>query len=183
MQVAAESMRLIHRAIDARACEALSEIAYMAGDDERGFDLQEDAASIAIAIAFETATMPLLFANSELLREAWQETHNLRELQEKEEQAHEAAKTWQAKVIAHIKAGEWESLDLPTPQDALNTLLAGEQIEANGHTAQYDVGDDITWLTNAYGIDGILCNKPDLRAVTSFLTDMAKGIEYGPVPY
>lgn len=176
-------MNWLHLAIDARACEALSEIAYLAGNNERGFDLQEDAASIAITIAFETSTMPLLLANSELLREAWQETHNLLALQEKEEKAHEVDKTWQAKVIGHIKAGEWESLDLPRPQDALTTLLAGEQIEANGHTAQYDAGDSITWLTNAYGIDGILCNKPDLKAVTSFLTDMAMGKDYGPVPY
>lgn len=180
-------MTWIYRAIDARACEAISEIAYMAGNDELGFDMQEEAISIAIAVAYETATLPLMFENSELLREAWEETHNLLAMQAEEASqkaaAEKAAQARQARVLAHLEAGEWELLNLPTPQSALSTLLAGKQLEAKGHTAQYDADDGITWLTNAYGIDGILCDRPDLKSVTTFLTDMAKGIEYGPVPH
>lgn len=66
---------------------------------------------------------------------------------------------------------------LPTPEEALEKLLAGEAVEANGHTARYD-DDMMTWYTNAYGVDGIICGgKPTLEVVTRFLDDMAAGID------
>lgn len=71
----------------------------------------------------------------------------------------------------------------PTPEEALETLLAGEAVEANGHTARYDDDDIMTWYTNAYGVDGIICGgKPTLEVVTRFLDDMAAGIDYGMTP-
>lgn len=180
-------MNLIYCAIDARACEAISEIAFMAGNDERGFDMREEAISIAIAVARETTTLPLMFENSELLREAWEETQHILAMEAEQVSqsvgSEKAEQTRQAKVLEQIKAADWASLSLPTPESALTALLAGERLTANCHTAHYDADDGITWLTNAYGIDGVLCQEPDLQAVTSFLTDMAKGIEYGPVPY
>lgn len=73
--------------------------------------------------------------------------------------------------------------DLPTPQEALAILLAGNPLKANGHTIRYDEQDGVTWYTNAYGIDGALCWKaPDLNAVTTFLKDMEEGIDYGLTP-
>ncbi len=71
----------------------------------------------------------------------------------------------------------------PTPEEALETLLDGEAVEANGHTARYDDDDMMTWYTNAYGVDGIICGgKPTLEVVTRFLDDMAAGIDYGMTP-
>lgn len=71
----------------------------------------------------------------------------------------------------------------PTPEEALESLLAGEAVEANGHTARFDDGDMMTWYTNAYGVDGIICGgKPTLEVVTQFLDDMAAGIDYGMTP-
>ncbi len=69
---------------------------------------------------------------------------------------------------------------LPTPEEALKKLLAGEAVEANGHTARYDADDKMTWYTNAYGVDGTICGgKPTLEVVTRFLDDMAASIDYG----
>lgn len=56
---------------------------------------------------------------------------------------------------------------LPTSNEALEALLAGEPVAANGHTARYDADDMMTWYTNAYGLDGVLCNgKPTLDVVS-----------------
>jgi hypothetical protein len=70
-----------------------------------------------------------------------------------------------------------------TPAEVLERLLAGERITLNGHTAEYEADLMVTWCTNAYGIDGILCNgKPTLDDMTRFVADMAAGKEYGPTP-
>lgn len=70
-----------------------------------------------------------------------------------------------------------------TPAEALEKLLAGEKIKVNCHTVLYDDDDMMTWYTNPYGIDGIICGgKPTLEAVTQFLSDMAAGVDYGPTP-
>lgn len=72
---------------------------------------------------------------------------------------------------------------LPIARKALETLLAGEAVKANGHTARYDADDMMTWYTNAYGVDSVLCNgKPTLDVVRRFLEDMAAGKEYGLTP-
>lgn len=66
---------------------------------------------------------------------------------------------------------------------ALEMLLAGDPVAANGHTARYDADHIMTWYTNAYGVDGILCSgKPTHEIVTRFLDDMAAGIDYGMTP-
>lgn len=65
----------------------------------------------------------------------------------------------------------------------LERLLAGEAVQAGGHRIEYDEGNLMTWYTNAYGLDGILCDgKPTLEVVTRFLADMAAGVDYGMTP-
>lgn len=72
---------------------------------------------------------------------------------------------------------------LPTPEEALATLLSGLPITVNCHRARYVEAEGVTWFTNAYGNDGVLCQrKPDLQVVTKFLSDMAEGIDYGLTP-
>jgi hypothetical protein len=74
----------------------------------------------------------------------------------------------------------------PPPQEALALLLAGKPLKVNGHRVIYDEADGadgVTWYTNAYGLDGIICpGKPTLEVVTQFLDDMAAGIDYGMTP-
>lgn len=61
-------------------------------------------------------------------------------------------------------------------------LLTGEGTTINGHFVVYDSGDDVTWYTNPYGIDGALFERPTLEGVRAFLADMARGLAYGPTP-
>jgi hypothetical protein len=177
-------MKRLHRAIDARACADLAEICEMAGFLSRAFDWREEAASIAISLAWETDVLPPMFENHAILREAWETTRQVIDEEHAEALQYAAERAHQQKVESHIVAGNWPELGMPTPAEALNTLLAGEELEANGHTAFYDNTDGITWCVNPYGVDGILCNgQPTLQRVISFLKDMARGKEYGPVPY
>lgn len=83
-----------------------------------------------------------------------------------------------------IKANDWAALDLPTPEELTASLASGEShSDINGHFVVYDQEDDMTWITNPYGVDGVLCNGvPTVNGIRSFLTDMARGVEYGPVP-
>lgn len=176
-------IRQIHRAIDATACNALSEIFHMTSSFERAFDFEEEAVSIAISLAWETDVLPQMFENHLILREAWETTREVI-VQEQTETLRCAARRAQQELIeSYIAAGNWVELGLPAPPEALLILLAGDQLEANGHTTQYDSADDVTWYTNPYGVDGILCTgKPTLERVTAFLGHMARGKDYGPVP-
>lgn len=68
------------------------------------------------------------------------------------------------------------------PEDVLNALLDGEVLEVNGHRIEYDPADGVTWYTNPYGIDGVLCHVPSIESVTVFLERMASGAVFGLVP-
>ena len=49
--------------------------------------------------------------------------------------------------------------------------------------SEYDEDDMMTWYTNAYGLDGIVCSgEPTLEVVTRFLANMAAGVDYGMTP-
>lgn len=180
-------MNWIHLAIDARAFEALSEIAHLAGNNERELELRKKAINIASVVAHETATLPSLFENCQLLRDTWAESRERFTMQAEQAQRDVAAEATKhqrhAEILEQIRVGGWASLSLPTPKAALAMLLDGKRLTVNCHTALYDANDGITWLTNAYGVDGILCNEPDMLTVTWFLADMAMGKDYGPVPY
>lgn len=70
-----------------------------------------------------------------------------------------------------------------TPDLALATLLSGLPITVNCHRVIYAEAEGVTWFTNAYGNDGILCQRePDLQVVTKFLSDMSIGLDYGLTP-
>lgn len=152
-------------------------------------DHGSNARYLAALIANHTDTLPPILAGSDLLQEWWQDQrYRLAEceewLAECEAEDHALARQTERKaaISALIAASAWSSLNLPTPHEALAALMAGDAIAANGHTVQYDAADRVTWFTNAYGIDGALCNTPTLGVVTSFLTAMANGVDYGPVP-
>lgn len=87
------------------------------------------------------------------------------------------------RVNALIAANDWAALHLPTPEALTVALSSGKSETVNGHFLDYDSEDRLTWYTNPYGIDGVLFNGlPTIDGVRKFLTDMARGIEYGPSP-
>ncbi|KVZ65779.1 hypothetical protein [Burkholderia ubonensis] len=78
---------------------------------------------------------------------------------------------------------DWEALRLPTPDRLTAKLLTGEPAEVCCHRLEYEEELDIVWFTSPYGVDGVLCSgAPDVATIKSFLIDMARGVEYGPIP-
>ena len=86
------------------------------------------------------------------------------------------------RVNALIESGDWKALGLPTPDELVAKLLAGEPDEICDHFVVYEKELDVVWFTNPYGVDGALCSQPNVATMTSFLIDMARGVEYGPIP-
>ncbi|WP_124491789.1 hypothetical protein [Burkholderia stagnalis] len=77
---------------------------------------------------------------------------------------------------------DWAALHLPTPDQLTAKLLSGAPATVCCHRLEYDEELDIVWFTNPYGVDGALCDgAPDIATIKSFLIDMARGVEYGPI--
>lgn len=174
----------IHRAIDARVCAELGAICEQAGSHARAFDWYEEAASIAISLAWETDRLPPMFEHHEMLREAWENTRLVIEDQEAEARQVVLVENRLQEIETYLRAENWEALGLPTPRDALVKVLAGEKVKANEHVLEYDPDTGITWYTNPYGLDGIFCNGyPGLDDIAAFLKKMAQCRDFGLVPY
>jgi len=74
-------------------------------------------------------------------------------------------------------------LGLPAPDALLAELLENGSASVDHTLLIWDREEEVTWYTNAYGIDGALCGTPDRNALRTFLIETARGIEYGPVPH
>ena len=170
-------------AIDARAHEELSIIAQIAGSPARCEEHAMAALRVVRKLADLSPVFPGMFKGSEFLQEAWiNYRFRLEERQwEPEKGTQEAAH--KAAIIARIEKDDWTGLGLPSPHEALSTLLEGRVLEVRGHSVQYDRAGELTWYTNPYGVDGALCEVPDLAVVRLFLSNMAREIDYGAVPY
>ena len=75
---------------------------------------------------------------------------------------------------------EWLGLGMPQPGELLASLEKGEPQEVCGHRLSPD--EHGVWITNPYGVDCGLWQTLSLEKVKVFLTDLALGKEYGPVP-
>lgn len=140
------------------------------------------------------APVPHLFADVPYLRDifvqAAADSLNLiaeieAEVEEERRQSERKAERLRERerVNALVAANDWAALDLPTPEELTVALSKGESATVNGHFVDYDAEDGLTWYTNPYGIDGVLFDGlPTIDGVRKFLTDMARGIEYGPSP-
>lgn len=80
-----------------------------------------------------------------------------------------------------LQQGLWTELGLPEPTALCARILQGENVKINGHRLYFE--DGYTWYTNPYGQDGVLGGQPTIDLLTRFLTNMARDIELGPVPY
>lgn len=93
--------------------------------------------------------------------------------------AQEQVRTQEAQSL--IQQARWTDLGLPEPSALAQRILQGENVKINGHGLYFE--DGYTWYTNPYGQDGVLGGQPTIELLTRFLTNMARGIELGPVPY
>lgn len=125
--------------------------------------------------------VPLLLSSDYDLVEAFsqgQERWHAERAAAEEAETEAAAK---ARINALLVARDWKGLMLPSPKDLLADLIAGEQMKVGGHILSPD--EDGVWITNPYGIDCGLWQTITPDVVEAFLVDMARGVEYGPVPY
>ncbi|MEY2161393.1 hypothetical protein [Rhodanobacter sp. FW106-PBR-LB-2-11] len=83
---------------------------------------------------------------------------------------------------AHIEAS-LEDLCLPTPDALLAELLEQGSASVQNTLLTWEPALEVTWYTNAYGVDGALCGTPDRETMRAFLIDTARGVEYGPIPH
>lgn len=71
----------------------------------------------------------------------------------------------------------------PRPEAILSNLKCGDHVRVAGH-ALYPDGERV-FFENAYNVPGVFGNLRDLTVtdVECFLSDMAEGEVWGPVPY
>jgi len=87
-----------------------------------------------------------------------------------------------AQALVSMEAGRWDELNLPSPDEFLQKLAAGESVDVEGHTFSYDEGDGITWMDNPYGVPGGFSGAPTLEMCTRILKHIGCGGMYGPEP-
>ncbi|HGO6075292.1 TPA: hypothetical protein ACK3Q6_004484 [Burkholderia cepacia] len=86
------------------------------------------------------------------------------------------------RVEGLLAAEDWDALGLPTPDELIEILRAGESTTVGGHFVVYDQDLDTVWYTSPYGIDGVVSSPFLVDDIKAFLIDMARGVEYGPIP-
>lgn len=118
---------------------------------------------------------PLLLEHG--LGSAWMEGRKFAAGQEEKTDTGSSAS--RGKAISH---GAWKALGLPSPEELRDSLLALETVRICDHRLEYDPGHGVVWLTNPYGCDSILCHEPTTSACLAFLTRVANGHDYDPVP-
>lgn len=176
--MSAESMTnqsLFASALDARVALATANVlrghdhyrAYM--EEQRAFSLARDAGR-----RFPHEPMPLLLVDHPLF-EAWMLGRN-----EAVCEAQEAAEA--TRIEQALAAKNWAALAMPTPTEVVQKLRAGESFELNGHTLEFEEDLEVVWVTNPYGIDGAFSDEASEAEIERFLTDMARGVTYGPTP-
>ncbi|MCM2547177.1 hypothetical protein ACVCII_01470 [Burkholderia glumae] len=164
---------------------------------EHACEQAEDLARDLVLIGADDLTCPHLFADVPTLRDSfecaidrtqWEQAAEQAELEDAlaEVQAEMDAQRAEAErreaTEAAIAAGAWAALGLPTPDEFVKTLAAGESVDVHGHIFDY-VSDEGVWVTNPYGMDGLV--SMDLLTVTAarrVLADLARGTTYGAVP-
>ncbi|WP_213781768.1 hypothetical protein [Caballeronia sp. dw_276] len=154
---------------------------------DEALSLAAYAGLVAVNDPDEHLIVPALLDDVPELRSAFiEEAEDTRAMiadaqRELEEQQRQKAERERIKKLIAVNA--WAELHLPTPEDLTATLATGESVSIECHSVVYDSADNLTWYTNPYGIDGVLFNGlPTLAGVRRFLTDMARGVDYGPTP-
>jgi hypothetical protein len=128
---------------------------------------------------------------AEIYEYAWSDEHELIDdelnqeaqyLEWQREQALEKAQAEERRVFAQscIERNDWDALKLPSPEHLSSELYAGKTMEVDQHSLVYE--HDIVWMTNPYGVDGILGNHPTVELCREFLTTIGEGEMYGPEP-
>ena len=129
---------------------------------------------------FADEPIPALLLGDCELEDAWAAGRSER-VRERDEAAQEIARAERlAEIERLVKARDWATLKMPTPEELHATLARGESTRVDGHFVIFD--DDVIWITNPYGHDSTLGSDLTVEVLEEFLTNLARGYEYGPVP-
>ena len=138
--------------------------------------------------SFPDEPTPNLLVDVPFLRDIFEIAASLaldnREAERDRAEREEARQREQARIERAISANDWDALHLPAPEQLAADLTASNHgVRVACHFLIFDADDGLTWYTNPYGVDGVLCNgAPSPEDARAFLLDMARGVEYGPVP-
>lgn len=99
----------------------------------------------------------------------------------REEQREEREAAANLRVQSLLEIGDWAALHMPSPSALMAELARGEAPEVCGHRLAWE--DGVLWFTNPYGVDGALGSDLDEQSLADILTQLARGEEYGAVPY
>ncbi|MBN3815137.1 hypothetical protein G3N57_00270 [Paraburkholderia sp. Se-20369] len=150
-----------------------------------------------VHIAADDLNCSALLADVPMLHEAFERAVNRAQLEQAEEDAFLAEARADAEVKrtqeqdaaerravteAAIAAGDWASLDLPTPDDFVQALAAGKSVDLNGHSFDY-ISDEGLWCTNPYGVDAYFGEAiPSITYARELLSAIALGTVFGDSP-
>ncbi len=177
------NLTLFALALNARVEYALMWIASIVEDEKCWSTRRRNAGELAwkAGYIFGDQPIPTFFKGEEELEEAWRAGAIEREDEEHEAEKDIERQKREALIEEKIEARDWEALGLPHPHDLLTALQNGESHNVGGHALTPD--EDGVWITNPYGHDCALWQAVTIEDVEQFLTDMARGEEYGPVPH
>ncbi|MBB4517151.1 hypothetical protein [Paraburkholderia fungorum] len=137
-----------------------------------------DAASRA-GYLYPDEPQPALLQDNCEVHDAWHYGVGLRE-----QERHEEQKTLEReRRIALAAAKDWDALGYRRPEAILADLQSGEHVCVAGHELYPD--GECVFFENPYNVPGIFGDLRELTVadVEHFLTDMAKGEEWGLVPH
>ena len=151
-----------------------AEIAEEAGNRE-AYGLWHDAFVKSIRLGMP---MPSSAMGSPFVQSAWLEAESDVAMEQQEEE-----KRWQEQQVAEdehrlldlAEANAWGALGMPTPESIVDQLLSGGSTRVCGYYLEFDDAHGLTWYTNPYGCDGILCSKPTVAAIRRLLICDALG--------
>lgn len=137
-----------------------------------------DAASRAGYLYADEPQPALLRDNCEV-HDAWQYGVDMRQRERQEEQR--LIEQERRAALAAVK--DWDALGYPRPEAILSDLKSGKHVFVAGHELCPD--GECVFFENEYNVPGLFGDLRDLTVadVEQFLTDMAKGEEWGLVPY
>lgn len=165
-----EAEGLFSLALDAR-CEFAMMWLYVSSGDTgtQAFDRHREAAyDCARRAGYHYAHEPIphLLRDDDELRLAW---------------AHGVTDHRRDHIRKLIAANDWPSLDLPFPEQILETLRAGKPVHVDGY-GLYSEEDSICSVS-PYGIERVMCAVRDLSlaGIEGFLADMALDVEWDAV--
>jgi hypothetical protein len=183
-----EKTDLFSLALEARVQWALAICACRSAEEANTRKRFAEKAAQAAAFDNFAEPVPHLLADVPFLREAFEAVAAVMlseadEWRRSDAQSGEARRAVeQARVEACVVSGDWSALDLPTPEALTVELLSEKSADVDGRLVSYDAENGVVWITNPYGIDGMVCKVPTVDTMRVFLSNIARGNEYGLCP-